>query len=325
MKTPGFGSSRAGVACILVLTGCARGWAQEAPAFSGLTALANLEIQLNLNAPAGGFCRVEAAPDLGAWSALATLATGTGAVQYVDSAAPFLGVRFYRATQLAGADHLTGDHLVTGAGDVVLHPVYHAAVVLQWNGLILYVDPGGVASRFSGLPRADLILLTHGHSDHYTSATVTAVKGSNAVILAPPVVFNAMPAPLKAVTGVLTNGATTNLLGLSIEAVPAYNLTSTHHPKGEGNGYVIRFGDRRLYLSGDTEDTPELRAQRDIDVAFVCMNLPYTMSVAKAVSAVREFRPRVVYPYHYSIASNATSFKQQLGTDLGIEVRLRKW
>jgi L-ascorbate metabolism protein UlaG (beta-lactamase superfamily) len=128
---------------------------------------------------------------------------------------------------------------------------------------------------------------------------------------------------------VLPNGASTNLLDLTIEAMPAYNLTASLHAKGAGNGYVVALGGKRIYLSGDTEDIPEMRALRDIDVAFVSMNLPYTMSVPKAVSAVREFRPKVVYPYHYRNADRSLAdlegFKQQVGTDLGIEVRLRPW
>jgi L-ascorbate metabolism protein UlaG (beta-lactamase superfamily) len=110
---------------------------------------------------------------------------------------------------------------------------------------------------------------------------------------------------------------------------PAYNLTTSNHPKGNGNGYILSLGGKLLYVSGDTEDTPELRALRNIDVAFLAMNVPYTMTVAKAVSAVREFRPKVVYPYHYRNADGSfadlEAFKRQVGTDLGIEVRLRKW
>jgi L-ascorbate metabolism protein UlaG (beta-lactamase superfamily) len=123
---------------------------------------------------------------------------------------------------------------------------------------------------------------------------------------------------------VLTNGAAAELLGLKVEAVPAYNRTSTFHPKGVGNGYVVTIGGKRLYVSGDTEDVPEIRALRDIDVAVVCMNLPYTMTVAQAASAVRELRPAVVYPYH-SQGSDLNQFKRLAGADLGIEVRLRKW
>lgn len=116
------------------------------------------------------------------------------------------------------------------------------------------------------------------------------------------------------------------MLGLDVTAVPAYN---SYHPYGSGNGYVLTIGDRRIYISGDTGDVPEIRGLTNIDVAFVCMNQPYTMTVSQATNVVRAIRPKVVYPYHYRDAAgttmNAAFFKQQLGLDLGIEVRLRKW
>lgn len=304
----------------------APGWAADIPLQFGAPALlTNRELRLPLSAAPTGFCRVEFSADLASWSALATLSTSTGAVQWTDSATPLLTTRFYRAETLEGTNVFAGDHLATTHGDVVLHPVYHASLVLQWDGLTLYVDPADVASRFNGLPRADLVLLTHGHSDHYTSGVLTAVLGTNAVVVAPPSVHTSMPTTLKNLTTALGNGASTNLLGIGIEAIPAYNLSTTHHPKGTGNGYVLTLGGQRVYVTGDTEDIPELRALRNIDVAFVCMNLPYTMTVEKAVSAVREFHPRIVYPYHYSIESNATRFKQQMAVEPTVEVRLRKW
>ena len=135
-----------------------------------------------------------------------------------------------------------------------------------------------------------------------------------------------MSAALRAVTAVLTNSATTNVLGLTIEAVPAYN---GNHPRGTGNGYVLTIGGNRIYMTGDTGDIPEMHTLPDIDVAFVCVNVPFTMTVSDATNAVRAFRPGVVYPYHYrnqdGTLNNANSFKQRFGTDLGIEVRLRKW
>jgi L-ascorbate metabolism protein UlaG (beta-lactamase superfamily) len=298
--------------------------AQQPPQFTRIQSLTNREIRLELSATAGSRYRIDTSVQLGPWAPLVTLA-GATSLQHTDSAAPFLPGRFYRAEELPGINEMTGDHLVTSEGDVVIHPVNHASLILSWNGTTIYVDPGDSASRFTGLPRADLILLTHEHSDHYFSNTVNTVKGSNAVILATSAVYDAMPSNLKALTTVLSNGATTNFLTMTIDAVPAYNLTSSHHPQGRGNGYVLTLGGRRIYISGDTEDIPEMRALSDIDVAFVCMNLPYTMTISQAVSAVREFQPKVVYPYHYSLTANATGFKSQLGTDLGIEVRLRKW
>jgi L-ascorbate metabolism protein UlaG (beta-lactamase superfamily) len=139
-------------------------------------------------------------------------------------------------------------------------------------------------------------------------------------------VFDRFSTALQDLTTVLTNGAATEIAGVAVTAVPAYNA---NHPKGAGNGYVLTLGGRRIYFSGDTEDIPEMRALENIDVAFVCMNLPFTMTVAKASSAVRAFRPRVVYPYHYRNSdgtfADLNAFRRQVGTDLGVEVRLRKW
>ncbi len=191
---------------------------------------------------------------------------------------------------------------------------------------MIYNDPVGAASLYEAFPKADLILVSHSHGDHYSNSTLEAVRGPSARIIAPQVVFNSMTAALKTVTTVLANGASTTVMGVTVDAVPAYN---NNHPQGQGNGYVVTIGGKRIYMSGDTGNTPEMRALPNIDVAFLCMNVPFTMSVAQASNAVRSFRPRVVYPYHYrnqdSSFADLNAFKQQVGTDLGIEVRQRVW
>ena len=136
-----------------------------------------------------------------------------------------------------------------------------------------------------------------------------------------------MPENLRKQTTALANGETKSLHEIKIEAVPMYNLTPERlkfHNKGRGNGYVLTLGGKRVYISGDTEDIPEMRALKNIDIAFVCMNLPYTMDVNQAAGAVREFRPRIVYPYHYR-GSDVEKFKSLVGNDRGVEVRLRDW
>lgn len=227
------------------------------------------------------------------------------------------------ATELA----LTGDHVATNDGNLVIHPINHATLALGWKNLTIYADPVGGAKRFAELPRPDLILITHDHGDHLSADALKAVASEKTVLVAPPAVAEQLSADLRQRTTILKNGQSKSLLGIAIEAMPMYNTTperAKFHAKGRGNGYVLTFADKRVYLSGDTEDIPEMRALKNIDVAFLCMNLPYTMTIEQAASAVREFRPKIVYPYHYR-GSDLEQFKKLVGDDLGIEVRLRDW
>jgi L-ascorbate metabolism protein UlaG (beta-lactamase superfamily) len=153
------------------------------------------------------------------------------------------------------------------------------------------------------------------------------VLGEKSTLIAPPAVVERLPAELRPRATSLANGQSKDLLWLKVEAVPAYNLTPDrlqYHPKGQGNGYVLNVGGLRVYLSGDTEAIPEMLALKGIDVAFVCMNLPYTMDVEQAARAVRAFRPKILYPYHYR-GSDLGKFKQLVGDKEGVEVRLRDW
>lgn len=211
----------------------------------------------------------------------------------------------------------------TSAGPVVITPIYHAALLIQAGGKNIYIDPAKPAD-VSGLPPADLILITDIHSDHLDANLIQAVSKSGTEIIAPPAV-------VKTVTTAspMSNGEQKTWNGWTIEAIPMYNLTrgpaegKFYHDKGRGNGYVLTFGDKRFYFSGDTENIPEMRALKNIDVAFVCMNLPYTMPPEEAAEAVKAFHPKVVIPYHYR-GSDVTIFKKDLeGT--GIEVRLLEW
>jgi L-ascorbate metabolism protein UlaG (beta-lactamase superfamily) len=225
------------------------------------------------------------------------------------------------------ADKLTGDAIPAAGGDVIIHPINHATFAMSWGDKVIYADPVGGAKRFDGLPRPDLILLTHTHGDHFSVETLQAVTGEKTVLVAPPSVAAQLPEKLRGQMVVATNGGTKIIAGISVEAVPMYNTTPAHaqfHPKGVGNGYVVTLGDRRFYVSGDTEDIPEMRALKNIDVAFICINQPYTMTEEQAASAVRSFKPKIVYPYH-SRGSDLEKFKTLLGADSGVEVRLRNW
>jgi L-ascorbate metabolism protein UlaG (beta-lactamase superfamily) len=298
--------------------------------FTRVQRLTNSEVALTLTAPTGSAYRVESSTNGADWNGYLTFATNiTTSLQNTDSAAPYLPTRYYRAVQLVGSNIVAGEHLATAEGDVIIQPRYHAAFVMQWNGKMIYNDPAPPAT-YTGLPKADLILVSHNHGDHFDINAINAVRGSNAVIIVPQLVYNSLTAAQKPLAIVLTNGAVTNVLGLTVEAIPAYNIPSSpssYHPAGVGNGYVVTLGGKRIYIAGDTEDIPAMRALTNIDVAFLPMNRPYTMFVSNAVSATREFRPRIVYPYHFtgSPASDLNLFKRQVGTDLGIEVRLRKW
>ena len=226
----------------------------------------------------------------------------------------------------AAENKLDGDKIATRDGDLIVHPINHATFVMDWKDKTIYVDPVGGAKRFDGLPKPDLVLVTDIHGDHHDNGTLEAVTGG-ATIVAPAAVAGKLPEQLRKQTTVLANGETKSVAGISVEAVPMYNLTADRlkfHNKGRGNGYVMALGGKRVYISGDTEDIPEMRALKNIDVAFVCMNLPYTMTVEQAASAVREFKPKIVYPYHYR-GSDTEKFKQLVGGDSGVEVRLRDW
>ena len=199
---------------------------------------------------------------------------------------------------------LSGDRIATDNGVLVIHPIHHATFLMQWNGKTVYVDPVGGVKPFADLPKPDVVLVTHVHFDHFDPVTLAAIMpaGGQPVIIAAPTVAEKIPEMLRGRTTVkvLANGEKTEAAGIAIEAVPAYNTTpgkEKFHPKGRDNGYVLTLGGKRVYIAGDTEDTAEMRALKGIDIAFLPMNLPYTMSVEKAAEAIRQFKPKVVYPY----------------------------
>jgi L-ascorbate metabolism protein UlaG (beta-lactamase superfamily) len=219
------------------------------------------------------------------------------------------------------------DSLRTEDGPLKIVPINHATLAWQWKDRTIYVDPVGGAKVFQGLGKPDLVLVTDIHGDHFSKETLAEVVGAKTKLVCPAAVAEQLSADLRAHATVLANGQSEELLGIKIEAIPMYNLTAERlkfHNKGRGNGYVVTLGGKRLYVSGDTEDIPEMLALKNIDVAFVCMNLPYTMTVEQAARAVRAFKPRIVYPYHYR-GSDVNKFKELVGTDEGVEVRLRDW
>ena len=186
--------------------------------------------------------------------------------------------------------------------EIKVIPIGHATAVLQWEDLTIYIDPVGGKKAFKDYAAPDLILITDIHGDHFSLETLTELNTMNAKIIMPKAVANQMPTEFTPQIDVLNNGDTKERYGITVEAIPMYNLRDealSFHEKGRGNGYVLSLGGQRVYFSGDTEDIPEMRALQSIDKAFVCMNLPYTMTVESAADAVLEFKPKQVYPYHY--------------------------
>lgn len=218
-------------------------------------------------------------------------------------------------------------------GDSIsITPIYHASFVLGMNTQTVYVDPIKSPNLYKDLPAPDLILLTHDHGDHFSVKTLTALTSPNTLILAPESVNKKLPDQLKEQTKVMDNGDIKKIKDLKIKAMPMYNLrpeAKKFHPKGKGNGYLITFKDKRIYISGDTEDIPAMRNLKNIDIAFICMNLPYTMSVDQAIQAVLAFQPKTVYPYHYKGTdgySDVQKFKATVEQkNPNIKVKLLNW
>jgi L-ascorbate metabolism protein UlaG (beta-lactamase superfamily) len=211
----------------------------------------------------------------------------------------------------------------TSDGPVKITPLNHASTLIEAGGKTIYLDPAKPA-KLAGLPKADLILITDIHDDHMDPDSIREISRADTDILAPPAVVQTVTSAKP-----LANGDTKTWQKWTIEAIPAYNIKrgpsagKLFHDKGRGNGYVLTYGGQRFYFSGDTEGVPEMRALTNIDVAFVCMNLPYTMPPEEAADAVKAFHPKVVIPYHYG-GSDLSVFQKALqGT--GIEVRLLEW
>lgn len=205
-------------------------------------------------------------------------------------------------SRLAYAQDKSGDTYSTDNGEISVHPISHASFVMQTPGAVIYNDPVGGADLYAGLPAADLILITHEHGDHYDVETLSALLGENTRLLTNPAVLDMLPAELKERASAIGNGDSTDFEGMGIEAIAAYNLTEErlkYHPKGRDNGYLLSVDGMRIYIAGDTEAIPEMRELTDIQLAFVPMNLPYTMGIEQAAEGVVDFAPDVVYPYHY--------------------------
>ncbi|MBQ4819391.1 MBL fold metallo-hydrolase [Aquimarina sp. MMG016] len=211
-------------------------------------------------------------------------------------------------------------------------PIEHASTIIEAEGVSIYIDPTGGAKPYTKMNKADMILITDIHGDHMNTDTLDSLDLAKAKVIVPAAVAEKLPAKYTEQLVIINNGETKEIKGVTIEAIPMYNLREEalkFHDKGRGNGYVITIAGERLYFSGDTEDIPEMRALKNIDRAFVCMNLPYTMTVESAADAVLEFKPKSVYPYHYRGTeglSDVRKFKEIVNTgDKSIEVIQLDW
>ena len=241
-------------------------------------------------------------------------------------------VFFYLLFFLANAQRPAPDKIETSSGPLMIQPINHGSLVLTWNNKTIYIDPYPNAKAFDGIAPADLILITDIHGDHLNAETLNAIETSKAKLVVPQAVADQLPEKLKGKETVLASGKKITEAGITISAIPMYNLPEapdSRHTKGRGNGYVLNLGGKTVYISGDTEDIPEMRALKNIDVAFVCMNLPYTMDIEQASSAVLEFKPKIVYPYHYrgqGGLNDVEGFKKLVNAvNPSIDVRLRNW
>ncbi|HEV3223761.1 MAG TPA: MBL fold metallo-hydrolase [Puia sp.] len=244
----------------------------------------------------------------------------------------FLLALFFTPVLFSGyAQSSAPDTEDTKIGPLNIQPIQHASLILTVRGITIYADPSG-ANNYKGLTPPDIILITDIHGDHFDVKTIDAVKKESTLLIVPQVVADKLTDADKVHLIVIKNNDQTTQSGISIRAIPMYNLPENQtamHTKGRGNGYVLDIGGKLLYISGDTQGIPEMRSLKNIDIAFICMNLPYTMDIKEAADAVLEFKPKIVYPYHYrgkDGLSDVNTFKSLVEAgNKNIEVRLRNW
>lgn len=199
-------------------------------------------------------------------------------------------------------DIVKNDVKTTIIEKIKVTPIRHGTLILETDTNVIYIDPTGGVEAFVGQKPPTIVLITDIHGDHLSNKTLEALKLNNVPVITPKAVSDKIPSTIISNPKVLNNGETITINDITIEAIPMYNLREEalkYHTKGRGNGYVLNIKDERIYISGDTEDIPEMRNLINIDKAFVCMNLPYTMTIESAASAVLDFKPKQVYPYHY--------------------------
>jgi L-ascorbate metabolism protein UlaG (beta-lactamase superfamily) len=225
-------------------------------------------------------------------------------------------------------DPTVSDIIETEEGDLTITPISHASLMMEFQGRRVYVDPVGDFSEMSDR-KADIVLITDIHGDHMNAEAARSVTKTGAVVIAPREVWNTITTAVVYLNGE-TSRVTLPNTAVGIEAVPAYNLTrgpeegQFYHPMGRGQGYIVTIAGKRVFVSGDTECVPEIQALENIDVAFLPMNLPFTMTPEEAAECAKTFRPSIVYPYHYR-GQDPAVFANALSGESDIEVRIREW
>jgi L-ascorbate metabolism protein UlaG (beta-lactamase superfamily) len=215
------------------------------------------------------------------------------------------------------------DTIKTEAGALKITFLGHATLMFEYRGKVIHVDPWSAAADYSKMPKADIILVTHDHFDHLDPKVINMIRKEQTRLLL-------TKACAEKVSGgtIMKNGDVLTVDSLKIEAVPAYNIVNKRpdgapfHPQGAGNGYIISFDKTRVYVAGDTENTPEMKQLQKIEIAFLPMNLPYTMTPEMVADAARAIQPRILYPYHYGQTDPKKLI--ELLQDTKIEVRIRK-
>jgi len=226
--------------------------------------------------------------------------------------------------QQLAASTFEKDVFQTSAGELAITFIGHGSLMMEFEGDVIYIDPVSQYGDYTRMPKADLILITHDHGDHLDATALDAVIQENTRVVLTEKCNEKYPG-----TDVMRNGDTKVFDEISVEAVPAYNLKHERspgvpfHPKGEGNGYVLQFGDTKVYVAGDTENIPEMARLKAIDVAFLPMNLPYTMTPEMCADAARMVMPKILYPYHFG-ETDTNELLKLLKNDEAIEVRIRK-
>jgi L-ascorbate metabolism protein UlaG (beta-lactamase superfamily) len=230
----------------------------------------------------------------------------------------------FSVTIVAAQEEFETDIIKTSAGDLKITFIGHGTLMFTFGGKVIHVDPFGRLADYSKLPKADMILITHEHRDHLDLDALTTLRTENALLI----LTETCARKVQGGT-VMNNGDFKTIDGLRIEAVPAYNIIHKRdngqpfHPKGIGNGYIIALGDKRVYVGGDTENTPEMKQLKGIDIAFLPMNLPYTMTPDMVADAAKAFKPKILYPYHYG-KTDPSRLVDLLRDSKDIETRIRR-